>query len=61
MTENAIRELFIDELEQVNGGGPLEDLWTLVGFEPNDPELGALKDLPIYTTLACGEEAGSGC
>ena len=53
-----IRELFIDELEQVHGGGPLEDLWALVGFEPSDPELGTLKDLPIYTTLACGEESG---
>ncbi len=42
-----IRELFIEELEQVQGGtgGPLEKLKE------------AIKDPPIYTTLACGEES----
>ena len=59
---DAFRELFIEELEHVHGGGPVEDVLALLPSEvqPN-PELGALKDLPLYTTLACGEEAGSGC
>ena len=53
-----IRELFIDELEQVNGGGPVEDLLNSLPFTVNNPEL---SDLPIYTTMACGEESNSGC
>ena len=40
-----IRELFIDELEQVQGGGPVEEL------------INRLKDQP--TTQACCEEGNS--
>ncbi len=47
-----IRELFIEELAEVQGGGPVEELLDRVAAEPN---------LPIYTTMACGEEASSGC
>ncbi len=50
-----IRELFIDELEQVNGGGPVEELLEKLPFVINK------EIIPTYTTLACGEESGSGC
>ena len=45
-----IRELFIDELEQVSGGIPPEEIIRRI--EEKIP--------PTYTTLACGEE-GSSC
>ena len=47
----AIRELFIEELAEVNGGNPLEKLalWQW------------LKDQLYNTTQACGEEESSNC
>lgn len=59
MGDAPIRELFIVELEQVHGGGPVEELLNQVPTV--DPESGIISDPPLYTTLACGEEAGSGC
>ena len=55
-----VRELFIEELVAVNGGGPVEELLEKVTPGPIDPELGGIKDL-WNTTMACGEEASSGC
>ena len=43
-----IRELFIEELEQVNGGGPVEEA------------IRQLKD-GWNTTYACCEEGNDGC
>lgn len=57
-TITKFRELFIDELAEVQGGGPLEDL----GFELGDPQLGICRQW--MTTMACGEEGPpcpSGC
>lgn len=44
----ALRELFIDELEQVQGGGPVEDL------------IRRIKDGEA-STMACCEEGPDGC
>ena len=61
MAENPqIRELFIEELADVNGGGPVEELLERVTPQPVDPELGGLGGI-WNTTMACGEEASSGC
>lgn len=46
-----VRELFIDELAQVSGGGPVEEL-----LEKVTP-----GGIPIYTTMACCEEGNDGC
>ncbi len=48
--ESKVRELFIDELDQVVGGIPPEELIRRITD----------KIPPLYTTLACGEE-GSTC
>ena len=48
-----IRELFIDELAGVNGGGPVEDLLAKITPEINKP--------PWATTMACCEEGSDGC
>ena len=55
-----IRELFIEELADVNGGGPVEELLEKVMPGQIDPELGGLGGI-WNTTMACGEEASSGC
>ena len=53
-----IRELFIDELEQVNGGGPVEELLEKV----MPGSIGGIELSDLWnTTMACGEESGSGC
>ena len=53
--EPMLRELFIDELAQVNGGGPVDEVLGLVPekFRPALP--------PTETTMACCEEGSSGC
>ena len=43
-----IRELFIDELEHVQGGGPVDDLIRELKSGGN-------------TTMACCEEGSDGC
>ena len=43
-----IRELFIEELAEVHGGGPVEDL------------IDSLRD-DQATTMACCEEGSDGC
>ena len=51
MTEKGtplLRELFVEELAQVQGGNPLD------AVTPSDPELGICHFL--LTTQACGEE-----
>ena len=53
-----IRELFIDELEQVSGGGPVEELIEKVWPAPvGKPELGGLGN----STMACCEEGPDNC
>ena len=47
MDNDTIRELFIEELEEVTGGGPVEDL------------INKLKPGP--STEACCEEGPDGC
>lgn len=47
-TAPVLRELFIEELEQVSGGGPVEEV------------LRQLKD-GGNTTMACCEEGSDGC
>ena len=47
-TKTEIRELFIEELEQVHGGGPVEDLIRELKEGGN-------------STMACCEEANDGC
>ncbi len=54
-----IRELFIDELAEVTGGGPIEDILNAIGAEPGDPEFGGGG--LCCTTMACGEEGPIGC
>ncbi len=49
MEAPAIRELFIEELEQVQGGGPIEDL------------IRDIKNGGGNTTHACCEEGPDGC
>lgn len=44
----ALRELFIDELAQVHGGGPVEDVIRILKGED-------------HTTMACCEEGPDGC
>lgn len=46
---NEMRELFIEELEEVQGGG-----------EPDSSILKWLRD-QLNTTYACGEEGVDGC
>ena len=46
-----IRELFIEELEQVHGGIPLEELLRRIA--------GGIP--PTETTLACCEEGSENC
>lgn len=43
------RELFIEELAEVQGGGPVEEL------------IQRIKDGCCYTTMACCEEGPDGC
>lgn len=49
MKDTQIRELFIEELEQVQGGGPIEEL------------IRQIKDGGENTTMACCEEGPDGC
>lgn len=54
-----IRELFIHELAEVNGGGPVEELLERVTPAPIGlPEFAGL-DNP--STMACCEEGPDGC
>ncbi len=49
-----IRELFIDELEQVHGGGPVEDVMDIVERikpAPIDPGGGIISDPPVPELL----------
>ena len=55
-----IRELFIEELEQVSGGGPVEELLEKVWpAYLNKPELGGIGG--GNTTMACCEEGPDNC
>lgn len=56
---HVIRELFIEELAEVNGGGPIEDLLALIPTINPNPELGVLPG--GYSTMACGEECPENC
>ena len=57
-TKTEIRELFIDELAQVTGGGPVEDVLNYLGVEPSG-EIGGIGG--GNTTMACCEEGPDGC
>ena len=54
-----VRELFIDELEKVNGGGPIQELIDKVAPGPID--VSNLEDQLYNTTHACCEEGPDGC
>ena len=50
-----MRELFIEELAEVTGGaGPVEEILEKIALSNVIQE-------HFYTTMACGEEAGSSC
>lgn len=50
-----MRELFIEELAEVTGGaGPVEEILERIALSNVIQE-------HTYTTMACGEEAGSSC
>ncbi len=53
-----IRELFIEELAEVNGGGPVEDVLALIPQVNPNPELGIGGG---ETTMACCEEGPDNC
>lgn len=51
-----MRELFIEELAEVTGGaGPVEETLDKIGLS------NVIQEHVVYTTHACGEEAGGGC
>jgi hypothetical protein len=54
-----IRELFIDELAAVSGGGPVEELISQI--MPGEVGGIELSKLPGATTMACCEEGNSCC
>ena len=49
-----IRELFIEELEQVSGGGPVDELIRKV---TDDNKIMYWLREQLVTTMACGEES----